>query len=127
LHAHDSNQNTSDFENFLKKFTVSPDNCIEYSPFRKANDRTLTWTSPDGETHNQVDHMFIDKGWHSSILNVRYFRGADYDSDHDGMVTKVRKKVAVSKQAAEKFDLKTFNLSNLTRSLVNGAINLRVL
>jgi hypothetical protein len=25
------------------------------------------WTSPDGKTHNQIDHVLIDKRWHSSI------------------------------------------------------------
>jgi endonuclease/exonuclease/phosphatase family metal-dependent hydrolase len=27
-----------------------------------------TWTSPDGVTHNQVDHVLIDKRRHSNIL-----------------------------------------------------------
>ena len=32
------------------------------------------WTSPDGKTHNQMDHILIDRRWHSSILDVRSFR-----------------------------------------------------
>jgi hypothetical protein len=29
-----------------------------------------TWASPDGVTHNQRDHVLIDKRQHSSILDV---------------------------------------------------------
>ena len=29
-----------------------------------------TWTSLDGKTHNQIDHILIDRRWQSSILEV---------------------------------------------------------
>ena len=29
-----------------------------------------TWTSLDGQTHNQTDHILTDRRWHSSILDV---------------------------------------------------------
>jgi endonuclease/exonuclease/phosphatase family metal-dependent hydrolase len=41
-----------------------------------------TWTSSDGKTHNQIDHILIDRRWHSSMLNMQSFRGADCDTDH---------------------------------------------
>jgi hypothetical protein len=25
------------------------------------------WTCPDGKTHNQIDHILIDRGWHILI------------------------------------------------------------
>ena len=27
-----------------------------------------TWTSSDGKTHNQIDHVLIDSRWHSRII-----------------------------------------------------------
>ena len=45
----------------------------------------------------------IDR-WHSSILEVRPVRGADSDTYHYMMVAKVRERLAVSKQEAQKFD-----------------------
>ena len=59
------------------------------------------WTSPDGKTHNQIDHILIDRRWHSSILNVRSFRGADCDTDHYMVVVKVRERLAISKQEVQ--------------------------
>jgi len=69
--------------------------------------RKYTWTSPDGKAHNQIDHMLIDRRWHSSMLDVRNFRGADSDTNHYLVVAKVGEKLEVSKQAAQKFDGET--------------------
>lgn len=41
-----------------------------------------TWTSPDGRTRNQIDHICISKKWRSSLRDVRTRRGADIGSDH---------------------------------------------
>jgi len=40
-----------------------------------------TWTFPDGNTHNQIDHILIGDGGRVT-LDVRICRGADYDTDH---------------------------------------------
>ena len=60
-----------------------------------------TWTSPDRKTHNQIDHVLIDRRWHSIILDVRSFRGADCDTDHYLVIAKVRERLAVGKQATQ--------------------------
>ena len=59
-----------------------------------------TWASPDGNIHKETDHILIDRRWHSSMLDIRYFRGADCDSDHSLVVSKVRERLTVSKQTA---------------------------
>lgn len=41
-----------------------------------------TWTSPDGRTRNQIDHICISHRWKQSLLDVRTRRGADMHSDH---------------------------------------------
>jgi hypothetical protein len=77
-------------------------------PHRKIH--KYTWTSPEGNTHNQIDHILIDRRQHSS---VRSFRGADHDTDHCLIVAKVRERLAVSRQAAQKIDMERFNAKKL--------------
>ena len=72
-----------------------------------------TWTFPDGKTNNQIDHILIDKRRHSSILDVQNYRAADCDTDLYMVVAKVWEKLAISKQAAKKFDGEKINLRKL--------------
>jgi len=68
--------------------------------FPHRNIHRYTRTSPAGNTLTQVDYILIDRRWHSSILDVRSFRGADSDADHYVVAAKGRKMLAVSKQSA---------------------------
>ena len=48
-----------------------------------------TWTSPDGKTHNQIDHILVNQQFRRSILDTRVRRGADVASDHHLVQTRV--------------------------------------
>jgi hypothetical protein len=86
---------------------------VKSTMFPHRNIHKYTWISPDGQTHNHIHHVLIDRRWHSSILDVRRFRGADCDTDHYLVVAKVRERLAVRKQAAQKFNGGRFNLRKL--------------
>jgi hypothetical protein len=59
--------------------------------------------SPDGKTHNQIDHIVIDRGRHSSILDVQSFRAAYCDTDLYLVVAKNWERLAVDKQRSHTF------------------------
>jgi hypothetical protein len=52
--------NIATTENVLVKSTMFP----------HRNIHKCTWTSPEGNTHSQIDHVLIDRRRHSSILDV---------------------------------------------------------
>jgi len=46
--------------------------------FLHQNIHKYIWTSPDGNTQNQIDHILIDRRWYMSTLDVQSFRGTDW-------------------------------------------------
>jgi hypothetical protein len=86
---------------------------VRSTTFPYRNIHKLAWASPDGKTHIQIDHIFIDRRRCSNVLDVRSLRGADCKTDHDFVVAKVREGIAVSKQTPHKFHMEKFNLKKL--------------
>jgi hypothetical protein len=81
--------------------------------FPHHNIHKYTWTSPDGKTHHQIDHILVNRRKHSNVLDVRSLRAADCESDHYLVVAKVRERLVVNKQRSQRFNLERFNLKKL--------------
>jgi len=97
----------------IVNFATSKNLVVKSMMFPRRNINKYTWTSPDGKSDNQIDHILIDRRWHSSVMDVQSFRGAECDTDHYLWVAKVRERLAVSKQAAQRFYEERFNLRKL--------------
>jgi hypothetical protein len=64
----------------------------------------------DGKTHKQTDHILVGRRWHSSKLDIRFSSGAECNTEHYLVVTNVRERLAVSKQAAQMFNVELSEL-----------------
>jgi hypothetical protein len=56
-------------------FATSKHLVVKSTMFSHRRIHKYTWTSPDGKTHNQIDHVLVNRRRQSSILDVRSFRG----------------------------------------------------
>jgi len=94
-------------------FATSQILVVNSTMFPHQNFHKYTWTSLDGKTHNQIDHILIER-WHSSTPDVRSFSGADCDTDHCLVVAQFRERLEVSKHAAQRFDVERLKIRKLT-------------
>ena len=60
------------------------------SMFEHKDIHKATWMSPDQATHNQIDHVCINKKFRRSLQDVRVYRSADIASDHHLLMAQVR-------------------------------------
>jgi hypothetical protein len=97
---------------------------VKSTMFPYRNIHKYTWTSPDGKTQNQIDHILVDRRRHSDILDVRSYRAADCDTDHCLVVAKVRGRLTVNKQRSHRIDIERINLKKLNE--VEGKEQYRV-
>ena len=95
----------------LIELCVNNDLFIGGSAFAHKDIHQYTWTSPDGNTRNQIDHVCIIKRWRRSLLDVRTRRGADVASDHELVISKIKVKLHKVKKSG--FRRGKFNIEKL--------------
>jgi hypothetical protein len=82
----------------LVNFATCKNLRVKSTMFPHRNIYEYTWTSPDRKTHNQIDHILVDRQRHSNVLDVRSFRAAYCDTDHCVVAAKVMERLVLNKQ-----------------------------
>ena len=74
---------------------VLPRKCTGHSkhPLPTTQRRLYTWTSPDGQHQNQINHILCSQRWRSSIQSAKIRLGANCGSDHELLIAKFRLKL----------------------------------
>jgi hypothetical protein len=63
------NQDSNNNDVRIVNFVTSKHLVVKSTMFPHRNIHKYIWTTPDGKTHNQVDHRWIDRRWCLGILN----------------------------------------------------------
>ena len=71
---------------------VLPRECTGHSKhlLPTTQEKTLSWTSPDGQHQNQIDYILCSERRRSSIQSAKTRLGADCGSDHELLIAKFR-------------------------------------
>jgi hypothetical protein len=54
----------------IVNFAILKNLVVKSMMLPRRNIHKYTWTSPDGQTHNQIDHILIDRRWHLKFCEV---------------------------------------------------------
>ena len=54
----------------LVEFAIENEMAITNTMFMNHKRRLYTWTSPDGDTKNQIDYILVNRRWRTSELNT---------------------------------------------------------
>jgi hypothetical protein len=94
-------------------FATSKNLIVKSTMFPHRNIHKYIWIPSDGDTHNQIDRILIDRRMHSRVLDVRSFRAADCNTDEYLVAVKIGERLGVNKYVSHKFHVERFNLKKL--------------
>ena len=80
-------------------FATANEMVITNTLFKQPRRRLYTWTSPDGNTRNQIDYFCIHERWKTSVVNTKTLPGADCGSDHELLMMSMMVKIKKTKAA----------------------------
>lgn len=115
----------------LIDFALSNNLVVSSTYFPHKRIHKATWTSPDGQTANQIDHVLIDGRHRWNALDVRSYRGPNIDSDHFLVRLKFRARIDArnSRQPPpRRYDVeKLSGANNRTRALYETRMEQRII
>ena len=73
----------------LLEFCVEKDLFVANTHFQQPARRLYTWKSPGDVHRNQIDYIMVRKRFSNSVKDCRTYQGADINSDHSLLVSKM--------------------------------------
>jgi hypothetical protein len=110
----------------LINFACSKNMVVASIFFSHKDIHKMTWRSPDGQIFNQVNHLLIDARHVFNVMDVRTFRGANRDSGHCLLISKIRSRISNARKTygtyARKFNSEksSLEISSAYREKLNG-------
>jgi len=83
-----------------------------------------TWTSPGGNTKNQIDHVLVSRQHRTSVMDTRAMRGADIASDHQLVRPKI--KLKLKRKQKNKAIRKKFDIIKLQQPAIKAQFSLKL-
>ena len=110
----------------LIDFCIENELVVTNTTFQNHPRRLYTWTSPDGNTKNQIDYIMIEKRWRTSVLACKTLPSADCGSDHELLmsVLKLRLKLKKPTKKPTRYDLSAIQLNIPYRLEVKKSLQL---
>jgi hypothetical protein len=96
---------------YLCNHAISNNLTIASTQFQHKRINIGTWTSPGGQTVNQIDHVLVNKTKRGMIQDVGTMRGPKCDSDHFLLKIKVKQRLIISQM--QKKEQTRWNSENL--------------
>ena len=91
--------------------------------FQQKRSAQHTWTSPNGETKNQIDYVLVDKRFRNGLQNSKSMPGADCKSDHNPVIMTMKIKL----QRFRKFKKTVkWNVGGLKKSEIRKAYRVKL-
>ncbi|XP_072384447.1 uncharacterized protein [Diabrotica undecimpunctata] len=97
----------------LVNLAASLNMTISSTYFQHKRIHKVTWTSPNHQTQNQIDHVLIDLRHGSDILDCRNYRGANIDSDHYLIAGRIRARISNARNDKTKPKIIKYNVDKL--------------
>ena len=74
----------------LEDFRLENELALANTMFKQHPRRLYTWTSPGGNTRNQIDYISIAQRWKTSLMNCCTYPRADCDTGHQLLVATLK-------------------------------------
>ena len=85
--------------------------------FQQHKRRLYTWTSPDGQSCNQMDYVLCSQRWRSSIQSAKIRLRADDGSDNELLIAKFRLTLKKVRKITRPFSSVQFSHSVVSNSM----------